>query len=239
MSDLHDKPFDAVVKSLKARRPDLIAVPGDLFFHILPPDDDSVLHISPHALPFLEACADIAPTFYSVGNHDWMLGARDLAILRDAGVTALDNSFVRFGDLCIGGLTSGVVMRYRLDGHIRLSRSIFRHDFLGHDSPTEPDTAWLNEFEAQDGYKLLLCHHPEYWKKYLQGRKIDLILSGHAHGGQIRLFGQGLFAPGQGWFPKYTSGIYGNMIVSRGLANTGGIIPRLFNPCEIVYIEPE
>ena len=64
----------------------------------------------------------------------------------------------------------------------------------------------------------------------------DLILSGHAHGGQIRLFGRGLFAPGQGIFPKYTSGIHGSMIISRGLSNTGGMIPRLFNRREIVYI---
>lgn len=54
---------------------------------------------------------------------------------------------------------------------------------------------------------------------------IDLVLSGHAHGGQIRLFGQGLFAPGQGILPKYTSGVHENMIISKGLANTAGTIP--------------
>ena len=65
---------------------------------------------------------------------------------------------------------------------------------------------------------------------------IDLTLSGHAHGGQIRLLGQGLFAPGQGVLPRYTSGVYeGRLIVSRGLANTT-FVPRLFNPTEMVYI---
>jgi predicted MPP superfamily phosphohydrolase len=84
-----------------------------------------------------------------------------------------------------------------------------------------------------------LCHHPEYRDKYLKDRSIDLILSGHAHGGQIRLLGRGLYAPGQGIFPKYTSGIHANMIISRGLSNTAGFIPRLFNPREIVYIVPK
>ena len=75
----------------------------------------------------------------------------------------------------------------------------------------------------------------------MTNRKIDLVLSGHAHGGQFRLFGQGIFSPGQGWFPEYTSGIHkgenGRMIVSKGLANTAHMVPRLFNPTEIVYIE--
>ena len=89
-----------------------------------------------------------------------------------------------------------------------------------------------------------MCHHPEYWcmqPPMLKDHPIDLVLSGHAHGGQIRLFGQGLFAPGQGLLPRYTGGLYegphGNMIVSRGLANTAPPpIPRLFNPREVVTI---
>ena len=58
------------------------------------------------------------------------------------------------------------------------------------------------------------------------------------HGGQIRLFGQGMFAPGQGVLPKFTSGVHGNMIISKGLANTAGMVPRVFNAREVVYINP-
>ena len=98
------------------------------------------------------------------------------------------------------------------------------------------NTSWLDEFEQQEGYKVLLCHHPEFYERFLRDRDIDLILAGHAHGGQIRLFGKGIYAYGQGWFPKYTSGIYDDkLIVSRGLANTSRI-PRMFNPTELVYI---
>jgi hypothetical protein len=95
-----------------------------------------------------------------------------------------------------------------------------------------PDTEWLKD--SPEGYKVLLSHHPEYFgliKDYA-----DLILAGHSHGGQIRLFGHGLFAPGQGFLPKYSKGRYENMIVSAGLANTTWV-PRLFNPTEIVIVE--
>lgn len=66
----------------------------------------------------------------------------------------------------------------------------------------------------------------------------DLITCGHAHGGQVRLFGHGLFAPGQGFWPHYTKGVYGGkMVISAGCSNTAPV-PRLFNPTEIVYINP-
>jgi predicted MPP superfamily phosphohydrolase len=108
----------------------------------------------------------------------------------------------------------------------------------------EQDYAWLDTFVQVPRYRILLSHHPEYWcleEPMLSKRNIDLVLSGHAHGGQFRLFGQGFFAPGQGWFPKYTSGIHhgkhGRMIISKGMANTVKFAPRLFNPTEVVYIE--
>ena len=108
----------------------------------------------------------------------------------------------------------------------------------------EQDYAWLDTFVQVPRYRILLSHHPEYWcleEPMLSNRDIDLVLSGHAHGGQFRLFGQGFFAPGQGWFPKYTSGIHhgkrGRMIISKGMANTVKFAPRLFNPTEVVYIE--
>ena len=86
-----------------------------------------------------------------------------------------------------------------------------------------------------------MSHHPEYYDKYLYvyDNDIDLVLSGHCHGGQIRLFGRGLFAPDQGILPKLTKGVYKKMIISAGLSNTAKPIPRLFNPTEIVYISED
>lgn len=101
----------------------------------------------------------------------------------------------------------------------------------------------MREYEEADGYKSLICHHPEYWElkqPKLKNHQIDLVFAGHAHGGQIRLGNRGLFATGQGWFPKYTSGLYhgdhGSMVISRGLSNTMRL-PRLFNPREMVYVD--
>ena len=88
------------------------------------------------------------------------------------------------------------------------------------------------------GYHLLLCHHPEYFDRYLRDYPIDLTVSGHAHGGQWRVFGRGVYAPDQGLFPKYTSGLHEDrLVISRGVANTVPFAPRLFNPCEVVTVE--
>ena len=97
--------------------------------------------------------------------------------------------------------------------------------------------SWLDEFENQEGYKILLDHHPDNYEPYTKKRNIDLILSGHAHGGQIRLFGKGLYGKSQGFLPKYDGGVFDEkLVVSRGLSNTLPI-PRLWNPTEIVFIE--
>lgn len=101
---------------------------------------------------------------------------------------------------------------------------------------TRYDLKWLDLFSKQKGYKILICHHPEYYKKYIKRKNINLVLSGHAHGGQIRILGQGIYSPGQGLFPKLTGGVYDNrLIVSRGLANTAPF-PRIFNKAEVVSI---
>lgn len=134
----------------------------------------------------------------------------------------LDNGAIQLGDINIGGLSSG------------FGKGITQNNLK--ETP-EPNVRWLDEFSRIRGYKILLCHHPEYYDRYIKKLPIDLVLSGHAHGGQIRLFGHGLFAPGQGVFPKYTSGIYDNrLVVSRGLANTAKVVPRLWNETELVYI---
>ena len=84
---------------------------------------------------------------------------------------------------------------------------------------------------------MLLCHHPEYYEKYLKDRPIDLIVSGHAHGGQWRFFGRGVLAPGQGLFPKYTYGVHDDrLVIGTGLKKGSVLIPRLFNSPEVVFI---
>lgn len=238
VSDLHERPFEKALASLERNRPALICIPGDFLYGRPPIKDVKVREAG--VLPFLEACAGLAPCFASLGNHEWMLTPEDFSLLKETGVQVLDNSFttVTQGDarLVVGGLSSARVSEYRRlrsEGFERGKADVLTRG-LGPETP--PRLEWLDACCREDGYHILLCHHPEYYPHWLREREIELILSGHAHGGQIRLFGQGLYAPGQGLFPKLTSGVTdGRLVISRGLANRQ-LVPRVFNPTEIVYI---
>ena len=241
VSDLHERPFDAVYESLRRRQPDLICVAGDFLYGVLP-KNDLKLREAKQVLPFFAACAGIAPTFASIGNHEWLLTPGDAALLAESGAVLLDNAFrtlrLRDEDVVIGGLSSARFSEYRrlctAEGSVGFSETANEASKFSH---APPETGWLSDFCAAPGRRILLCHHPEYYPCFLRALDVDLILSGHAHGGQIRLFGRGLFAPGQGLLPRLTSGVVdGRLVISRGLANTV-IIPRVFNPPELVYIE--
>ena len=237
LADLHDRDFGWITDSLNARKPDIICIAGDVIHRVDTNTEGLVINQTQYVLPFLKAYSDIAPTFMSLGNHEWTLCDEDIAVMTETGVTVLDNSFVRYGEVVIGGLSSAGVTAYREYRRDKTERYP-EWDYGDRPDAIAPDVSWLDEMCKQDGYKILLCHHPEYRDRYLKDMPIDLVLSGHAHCGQIRLFGRGMFAPGQGILPKYTSGVHGNMIISKGLANTAGTIPRLFNPRKVVYVEP-
>ena len=232
VSDLHEHDPEPVLDLLRQAKPDIICVAGDTLERHAVGSDPRHQNTPRHkqrllavagALPdlvylvagsretgntaighrFFLEAGQIAPVFMSLGNHEWYLTKADREVLQASNVTVLDNRDVQWGGLRLGGL-----------------------------SPCA-DAAWLAEFQRKDGYKMLLCHHPEYYEKYgLSG--LDLVLSGHAHGGQWRICGRGILAPDQGLFPKYSHGIYhGNFIVSAGCANTTAF-PRFGNPCEVI-----
>jgi len=169
------------------------------------------------ALRFLRVVPEIVPVFYSIGNHENKYRFRDeyMKKVTESGVMLLDNEDACFGGIRIGGLSS---------------------------TRDEPDISFLDRFEKEEGYRLLLCHHPEVYRDYVAGRDIDLTLCGHAHGGQIQICGRGLYAPGQGLFPKLTHGLYdgGRMLLSRGMTNGAKPrIPRIGNPCELIILKLE
>ena len=228
VSDLHSNDPSRVIEILKAEAPDCILMAGDIFEAL----DGSCDEKNNIAYPILSAAAKIAPTFYSVGNHEdgecgawWKIWAshegrnrnispENMARITASGAEYLEDEYKIFGGIAVGGLASGLIYKDKA-----------------------PRLDWLEDFCALDMPKVLICHHPEYYEKYLKNRNIDLIVAGHAHGGQWRVFGRGVFAPGQGLFPKYTSGVHnGNFVVSRGLKRSG-LVPRIFNPREVVMIK--
>ena len=231
LSDLHNRSFDAVISSLRNYRPTLIAIAGDVVTGWYPENDQSPLETQENVKPFFSACADIAPTFFSLGNHEQFLDQHDLQEISNIGVTVLDNTWIKKNGFVIGGLTSAASTIYRKHKpsggrYPKLTDKITDH---------APETAWLANFAAEDGFHILLSHHPEYI--FFIPASIELVLSGHAHGGQWRIFNHGIYAPGQGFWPKYTEGVYdGRLVVSAGLANTVSV-PRFFNPTQIVFIE--
>ncbi|OGO93690.1 MAG: hypothetical protein A2Y17_01415 [Clostridiales bacterium GWF2_38_85] len=198
-TDLHNYPYEEIIAAIKDRKPDIIAIPGDIA--------NSYTHGTDNSIGFLYACAKITPSFYSLGNHERRYGGILPEEVDKAGVVLLNNTHIRFEEFHIGGF------------------------------PTVGNLKWLQEFSELEGFKLLLSHHPEYYNKYIKEKDIDIILSGHAHGGQVRIFGQGLYSPGQGIFPKYTSGVHDNrLVISRGLSNSRKV-PRLWNHPEMVFVE--
>ena len=214
VTDLHCEPYEDILNCIKAHKADLILVVGDVVNN-----EGDVKN----GLDFLRDAAALYPVFFSVGNHEVKCNAKILDEIRQTGVVLLDNAFVRFRGLSIGGLSTGYTSK---------KQSKLR--------PTPPPkTEWLSEFERSEGFRVLMCHHPEYYPKHLSHRDIGLVLSGHAHGGQWRFFGRGVYSPGQGIFPRYTSGMHdGRLIVSRGLRKTL-FIPRINNPTELIFIDFE
>ncbi len=216
VADTHDIKYRKLLKEIEDRHVDLILMTGDIVY-----GHDDVLR---NGLNMLSDFVKTAPTFMSLGNHEGGAVEKVRNHCNDVGVCLLEDRYTNFEDMYIGGLTSG---------YIADSSGIKENHWRK--TPC-PNLNFLDEFSKLEGYKLLLNHHPEYYPEYLADRSIDLILSGHAHGGQWRIFDHGIFAPGQGIFPKYTSGLYDNkLIVSRGLANNA-FVPRLFNPCELIFI---
>ncbi|MCD8398817.1 MAG: metallophosphoesterase [Lachnospiraceae bacterium] len=226
VADLHNRPYKAVINGIRKTSPDIIAVAGDL---VLGTENKVTnLLLQKNALGFLAEASTIAPTFYSLGNHERFTGDDgsgnrfafiDIMPIVKTGVILLDDAALQWHGINIGGLSSASV-------HIPVP-----------ERKEVPNLTWLDEFDRLKGFKILLCHQPEYYPKYVRKTSADIVLSGHAHGGQWRFFGHGIYAPGQGMFPELTSGVHENrLVISRGLANTAKI-PRFFNPTELVIVD--
>jgi len=226
ISDLHNAEFgennEKLLLMLKQADADIIAITGDMI--------DSRNTDVDVAISFAQKAVNIAPVYYVNGNHESrVLGEYEKLKqgLTDTGVTILENSSA---DITIGDETITL---------IGINDPTFRMELV--DDTMEQNIAHqlVNVIPDNDNYKVLLAHRPEYFDVY--AGNVDLVLSGHAHGGQFRIpFVGGLVAPGQGFFPEYYEGSHikenTEMIVSRGIGNS--IIPfRINNKPEIIVAE--
>lgn len=224
LSDLHScsygKSQSQLIDRINDQDPDIVMMAGDIADDVIP--DNKVKEL-------LDGIAKKYPCYYVTGNHEFwsnrVLEQKEL--FRSYGVNVLEGTF---DTISLNGQEISI---------------------CGVD---DPDGAMEN-FDSQlnnaakavtdDKYTILLSHRPELFAQYVE-HNFDLVLSGHAHGGQWRipfLLQNGLYSPNQGIFPKYTYGIHEQsntkMLVSRGLSRESTPIPRFYNPPELVVINLE
>lgn len=224
ISDLHNAEFgennieliDAIVNS----NPDIVVATGDMF-------DSSYTDLDKTYSLFsnLDEKLD-CPVVYIKGNHETSRNNQFLELqerLKNLKTLVLNNEYI---EICIHNTNVNIIcidnnIKYNVEGLSNIIDSNFNNDNLN----------------------LVLCHQPENFNSFIKSSSdlinIDLILSGHAHGGQVRFNNKGLYAPNQGWLPMYTSGLYElnnnvKLIVNRGLGNSS--FPIRINNCPDVSI---
>lgn len=223
VTDFHSSDnADDVVAMVTSCAPDAVLMVGDMF------DDDIANRPTERTLSLMRQLSAQYPCYYVSGNHEAWTGEMDALYQQteEAGVTALRMSS---GVLTVRG------QRIALCG----IPDPYEMVFSGAPDTEEQLRQALEDVDSAD-FTVLLAHRPELLAKYAQF-PLDLVVSGHAHGGQVRIPGvlNGLYAPNQGWFPKLAGGAYTQdgttLIVSRGLA-VRTRLPRIFNRPEVVLV---
>ena len=223
LTDLHSCDYGEgqreLLDAVEEQNPDLVLLGGDIV-------DDGPEMPEERALATVEALAERWPTYYVTGNHEYRTGRAEeiKELLAGRGAVVLEGTCAL---VTVGEQTLQI---------------------CGVDDPAVGAAVWQSQLEdvtaalEGDVCSILLSHRPERVADYT-GRGFDLVLSGHAHGGQWRipLLGVGLIAPNQGLFPRYAGGTYNlegtTLVVSRGLARESTRIPRLYNPPEVVVVD--
>ena len=225
LTDLHacryGKNQEQLVAAVAAQKPDLVVMCGDIV-------DDEPRMEEWRALLTVKRLADRWPVYYASGNHEHRTGR--LAVVKElltaCGAVVLDGK-------CVCAAAGAQMVQIG-----------------GIDDPETGEENWQDQLTAASGdldgsqFSILLTHRPERVSDYA-GSGFDLVLAGHAHGGQWRLPGliNGVLAPNQGMFPTYAGGRYeiggATLIVSRGLARESARVPRLFNRPELVVVDIE
>ena len=222
ISDLHNAEFgknnEDLLSSIKEQSPDIIVVTGDIV--------DSRRTDVQIARDFVNNASKVAPVYYVTGNHEARVKVED----------EIDNVT----------LNENVIVLHNEDVIIEKGESVIQ--LIGVDDPdykaVKDSTEYMNnrleKYCSNEYFKILLSHRSEFFETYVEN-EMNVIFSGHAHGGQVRLpFIGGVIAPHQGLLPTYDAGLFyatndATMVVSRGLGDS--ILPlRINNPPELIVV---
>lgn len=218
VADLQNKVFgreqEPLLRMIERSAPDIIVLTGDLL-------DRNRTDVDT-AMGLIRRIVTMAPVYFVSGNHEHQSGEWDRLAeeMTEAGVTILDN-----GKSVIPRNGDTITLLGLADKKVNPNYAQVLHTLMA---------------GQEDSYNILLSHRPELFETYVAAG-VDLIFTGHAHGGQMRIpfLQQGIFAPHQGFFPKYTEGMHEKdgtvMVVSRGLGNSSFPL-RLFNRPELVEV---
>ena len=252
LSDVHSirnqKKFDILLKKVEKEKPNIIVLTGDFIdssYYIDCLNSNRANNLDEVCdkltVEFAKKIKQIAPTYYIYGNHE-------MALLDDVENNKFKNALLDIGIDIINNEAREITINNEsinllgIQDPSTLYKDSRFNSYNSSEEKTKKELDIVTENIDYDKFSILLSHRPEYLDLYSE-YKFDLVLAGHAHGGQIRLpFIGGLYAPNQGWFPKYTKGLYQKenlkMIVSAGLGNSIAPI-RIFNPFEMIVVKLE
>lgn len=233
ISDLHGREFGRanvrLVEKIRAQRPDVIFLDGDMIDRSAAPADVQRL------LELIGTLCEIAPVYFAPGNHELEYMETDASLLEQAaaaGAAVVNDSYA---DVTIAGQT------------LRIGGTMGHGFYFGRSQEAfeaSPEYQFLKDFEQTDAPKICLAHMPDtfIFNGAYELWDVDIVISGHTHGGLVRLpFVGGLYAPMQGRFPEYDRGLFRlgdhmQMIITSGLAGHGWL-PRVNNLPEIAVAE--
>ena len=261
LTDIHSirsqEQMEKILKKVRKEQPEIIVVTGDLVDSDYYTNSANVIAAEAEnevtaefeiaeaipdiaTLQLMEELLAIAPVYMVYGNHEMVLlddpENNPLKVaMEEAGVVLLNHEKVRLeknGEfIWLTGVQDPIVL---------YKDPLFADSGNNNRERLAAELDYVLEDVKEEDYVVLLSHRPEYFEMYTE-YPVDLALTGHAHGGQIRIpFIGGLYAPSQGWFPKYTSGLYEDgdfkMITSRGIGDSKKLM-RVFNPPEIISVQ--
>ena len=235
ISDLHDHQFgsnnETLSEKIREQSPDLIIVDGDMLNGDSENDDVPV--------ELVRSLTGIAPVYYSSGNHEYSY--------IEAGHDELQEDLEQSGAVVLNYQSIDLEIK---GNEVRLG-GMYEYGFetsMQTEEENEKALSYLEEYVETDRYLIMCAHRPEsfYCWDYADTWGLDLVLSGHLHGGQVIIPGVGgLYSNLEEFFPDYDYGQYklgdSDMIITRGLSSNLKALPRFNNPPEIavVDVEPE